>query len=162
MYRFFYIITSDYTGIATTATATLRSKSKEEQSTTNFVHTLEERRAMPKRKREKEDGSKDNVKYKGVQKTKTGRYQAKIRWSQTHPAVHISRLGKIQALGTFDTKEAAQAYDRAAIQAGHPPSFLNFPSSDASISSSTGSNSTSLRGVHSLCSPEGMIFREKI
>ena len=33
----------------------------------------------------------------------------------------------MQSLGTFDTpKEAAQAYDRAAIQAGRPTSKLNF------------------------------------
>ena len=70
---------------------------------------------MPKRKRKKDDGSKNNVKYKGVQKS-VKRFQAKIRID-----------GKQQALGTFDTpKEAAQAYDRAAIQAGRPTSKLNF------------------------------------
>ena len=69
---------------------------------------------MPKRK--KEDGSKDEVKLKGVQKIKSGRFQA-----------YINIDGKMQGLGTFDTpKEAAQAYDRAAIQAGRPTSKLNF------------------------------------
>ena len=76
---------------------------------------------MPKRKfKEKEDdGSKKDVKYKGVQKQvqKHGKkYQARIKID-----------GKTQGLGSFDTsKEAAQAYDRAAIQAGRPISKLNF------------------------------------
>ena len=40
----------------------------------------------------------------------------------------ISIGGKIQCHGTFDTpKEAAQAYDRAVIQAKRPKSHLNFP-----------------------------------
>ena len=70
---------------------------------------------MPKRKRKKEDASKKKVKYQGV--TKRGeRYQAQITVD-----------GKSQGIGTFDTpKEAAQAYDRAAIQAGRPTSKLNF------------------------------------
>ena len=77
---------------------------------------------MPKRKRKKEEdeSSKDKIKdkkiYKGYQKIGSGRYQAKI-----------SIDGKIKGLGTYDTiKEAAQAYDRAAIQAGRPTSKLNF------------------------------------
>ena len=71
---------------------------------------------MPKRKRKKEDGSKDKVKYKGVQKRGEKRYQAYI---------HID--GKRQALGTFDTaKKAARAHDRAAMQTGRPPIKLNF------------------------------------
>ena len=70
---------------------------------------------MPKRKRKKDDGSKCEVKYKGVSK-RGKRYRAKIRID-----------GKMQALGTFDTpKEAAQAHDCAHIQAGHPTSKLNF------------------------------------
>ena len=54
--------------------------------------------------------------YKGVGKQKSGRYQA-----------YIVIDGKKQPLGTFDTsKEAAQAYDFAAIQAGRPTFKLNF------------------------------------
>ena len=71
---------------------------------------------MPKRKRKKEDGSKKKVKYKGVGKQGSGRFQAQIRID-----------GKLQGFGTFDTpKEAAEAFDRAAIQAGRPTSKLNF------------------------------------
>ena len=42
----------------------------------NSARTTHERKeeAMPKRKRKKEDGSKDEKKYMGVQKTKTGRF----------------------------------------------------------------------------------------
>ena len=70
---------------------------------------------MPKRKRKKEDGSKKEVKYKGVTKIRE-RFRAAIRID-----------GNLQYPGTFDTpKEAAQAYDRAAIQAGRPTSTLNF------------------------------------
>ena len=70
---------------------------------------------MPKRKRKKEGGSEKKVKYQGVTKNKK-RFQAYI---------YIDR--KQQGLGTFDTpKEAAEAYDRAAIQAGRPTSKLNF------------------------------------
>jgi hypothetical protein len=71
---------------------------------------------MSKRKRKKEDGTKKDVKYQGVTKTKSGRYLAQIRID-----------GKKHYPGTFDTpKEAAQAYDRAAIQAGRPTHKLNF------------------------------------
>ena len=71
---------------------------------------------MPKRKRKKEDGSKDKVKYKGVYKRGEKRYQAYI---------YIDR--NRQALGTFDTaKQAARAYDCAAMEAGRPPTTLNF------------------------------------
>ena len=70
---------------------------------------------MSKRKRKKEDESKPAVMYKGVYKSGK-RYQARIRID-----------GKVQNLGAFDThKEAAQAYDCAVIQAGHPTSKLNF------------------------------------
>ena len=71
---------------------------------------------MPKRKRKrKEDGSKDDVKFKGV--TKSGRgFLAQI-------FVDYKR----QYLGTFDTRmEAARAYDRAALQAGRSICKLNF------------------------------------
>jgi len=76
---------------------------------------------MPKRKRKnEEDGSKNTskneVKYKGVAKTKSGRYQAYLRID-----------GKQQTLGTFDTaKQAARAYDHAAMQTGKPPTTLNY------------------------------------
>ena len=71
---------------------------------------------MPKRKRKNDDGTKKEKKYKGVQKTKSGRFQAQIKID-----------GKKQALGTFDTaKKAARAYDRAAMQAGRPPTTLNY------------------------------------
>ena len=70
---------------------------------------------MPKRKRKKDGGSKKEVKYQGI--TKSGkRFRAQIRID-----------GKKHYPGTFDTpKEAAQAYDRAAIEAGRPTSKLNF------------------------------------
>ena len=56
------------------------------------------------------------VKFKGVRKTKSGRFEARTKID-----------GKDRQLGTFDTpKEAAQAYDRVAIQAGRPTSKLNF------------------------------------
>ena len=71
---------------------------------------------MPKSKRKKKDRSKKEKKYKGVTKRGNGRFQAKI---------YID--GKTQALGTFDTaKQAARAYDRAAMEAGRPPTKLNY------------------------------------
>ena len=71
---------------------------------------------MPKSKRKKKDGSKKEVKYKGVEKRGNGRFKAKI---------YID--GKHQQLGTFDTaKQAARAYDRAAMEAGRPPTTLNY------------------------------------
>ena len=71
---------------------------------------------MPKRKRNKEDGTKKDVKYKGVYK-RGERFAANIRTDGS----------KIQYLGTYDTaKEAAEVYDLAAIQAGRPTSKLNF------------------------------------
>ena len=90
---------------------------------------------MPKRKRKTEEdgGSKSlnhlaavavatvatmPVKYKGVSKSgkKGKKFYAQIRVD-----------GIMQRLGTYDTsKEAAQAYDLAAIHAGRPRSKLNF------------------------------------
>ena len=70
---------------------------------------------MPKRKRKEEDGSKNEVKFKGVSKS-LKRFRAYTTFD-----------GKTQYHGTFDTsKEAAQAYDLASIQAGRPTSKLNF------------------------------------
>ena len=57
----------------------------------------------------------DGVKYRGVKKDGK-RFQARIRIK-----------GKGQYLGMFDTsKQAARAYDHAAIQAGRPAPKLNF------------------------------------
>ena len=71
---------------------------------------------MPKRKRKQEEGSKEGVKYKGVYKSGK-RFRA---------VIFID--GKHHFPGTFDTpKEAAEAYDLAAIEAGRPTSKLNFP-----------------------------------
>ena len=75
---------------------------------------------MPNRKRKNddgtnEDGTKERMKYQGVVKIGE-RFRASI-WID----------GGTKCIGTFDTpKEAAQAFDRAAIQAGRPTSKLNF------------------------------------
>ena len=70
---------------------------------------------MPKRKRKEDDGTKKEVKYKGVRKSGKKFY------------AQIGIDGTTQGLGTFDTpKEAAQAFDRAAIQTGRATSKLNF------------------------------------
>ena len=98
---------------------------------------------MPKRKRKKEnEGSEKKVKYKGITKTKSGRFVAQIGID-----------GKVQNHGTFDTpKEAAQAYDRAAIQAGRPTSKLNFLDQVPKIykpkNGLYSNNTTGFRGVY--------------
>ena len=97
---------------------------------------------MPKRKRKKDDGSKKDVKYKGVMKN--GKRFTAMIWID----------GKMQGFGTFDTpKEAAQAYDCAAIQAGHPTSKLNFLDQVPKIYKSkkkklASNNTTGFRGVY--------------
>ena len=70
----------------------------------------------PKKKKQK-FGLKNNVKYKGVEKKKGNRFQAYIQ-------IHKKKRG----LGTFGTaKEAAIAFDLAAIQSKRSTSHLNFP-----------------------------------
>ena len=70
---------------------------------------------MPKRKRKNNDGTKKEKKYKGVEK-RGERFRAGIRID-----------GKMHYCGLFDTaKKAARAYDRAAMQAGRPPTTLNY------------------------------------
>ena len=70
---------------------------------------------MPKRKRKKEGGSKKKGKFKGVYKN----------WEKYEGMFMVD--GIKHRTGKFDTrKEAARAYDLAAIQAGRPTSKLNF------------------------------------
>jgi len=109
---------------------------------------------MPKRKRKKEGGSKKEVKYKGVYKKNKERFQARI---------YIE--GKLRGVGTFDTpKEAAQAYDCAAIQAGRPTSKLNFldqvpKSYKPKKKKNRSDNTTGYRGVYK---NKGNSFRAEI
>jgi len=87
----------------------------QQQRHKNAVKLNFERRAMPKRKRKKEDGSKKEVKFKGVKKS-----------GKRFRAVFYIDSKEIN-IGTFDTaKKAARAYDRAAMQAGRPPTKLNY------------------------------------
>ena len=92
-----------------------RTNALKNQIRTTPIAKVKKRTAMPKRKRKKDNGSKKKGKYFGVSKNTKG-FQARI-----------SIDGKQQGIGTFETpKEAAQAYDRAAIQAGRPTFKLNF------------------------------------
>ena len=70
---------------------------------------------MPKSKRNRRSNSASG--YIGVTLTKSKRYCAQIRVG-----------GKMKYRGTYDTaKQAAKAYDAAAIELGRPLSKLNFP-----------------------------------
>ena len=70
--------------------------------------TLETRENMPKSKRERRSNNASG--YTGVSLTKSKRYQAKIKVD-----------GKWDNIGTYDTaKQAAKAYDAAAIELGRP------------------------------------------
>ena len=83
--------------------------------TTRIYPRGKQKSKMPKRKRKNEDGPKKEVKFKGVIKIGE-RFRARITIDDT-----------LQYLGTFDTaKKAARAYDRAAMQAGRPPTTLNY------------------------------------
>ena len=121
----------------------------------------EEEEETSKRKRKKEDGSKSNVKYKGVSKQRSGRFRAQITID-----------GKSIKHGTFDTpKEAAQAYDLAAIQAGRPTSKLNFldevpkdykPKKRKYKKTNFFSNTTGFKGVYKSVYKNGNRFRAAI
>ena len=79
----------------------------------NFLNQIP-KNYKPKKKKLK---STNTIGYRGVSKSKGTRFQAKI---------YID--GKMQYLGTFGTtKEAAIAWDLAAIQAKRLKSDLNFP-----------------------------------
>ena len=70
---------------------------------------------MPKRKRKSRSTNASG--YFGVTLKASKRYKAQIRFN-----------GKMKGLGTYDTaKQAAKAYDAAAIELGRPLSKLNFP-----------------------------------
>ena len=79
-----------------------------------MVHNLD---VEPKRKKQK-IRSTNTIGYKGVCKRETGKFQAQIYLQ-----------GKTEYLGTkFETaKDAALAYDQAAIKAGRKSHTLNFP-----------------------------------
>jgi len=107
---------------------------------------------MPKRKRKDEDGSKKEVKYKGVRK----------QGESFRATIYIDC--KPQNVGTFDTaKEAARAYDRAAMQAGRPPTKLNYQDKvpmnyKPKKKKLSSTNTIGYRGVHK----EGNRFKAQI
>ena len=76
---------------------------------------------MPKRKRQDDDHQQQRTKkYNGVME------RVRVKRSNGFEA-RINIDGKKRYHGTYDTaKEAAEAYDRAAIQAGRPISKLNY------------------------------------
>ena len=77
----------------------------------DMVHNLD---VEPKRKKQK---VRSSTGYRGVQKRPSGKFRASI-----------SIDGKIIRIGQFDTaKEAAVAYDQAAIKKGNKSHTLNFP-----------------------------------
>ena len=89
-------------------------KANRSTSVLNFpdmVHNLD---VEPKSKKQKVQSSTG---YRGVQKRPSGKFRASI-----------SIDGKIIRIGQFDTaKEAAVAYDQAAIKKGNKSHTLNFP-----------------------------------
>ena len=88
-------------------------KANKSTSLLNFpdmVHNLD---VEPKRKKYK----RSSTGYRGVQKTKNGKFSARIDIN-----------GRTKGIGTFETSiKAAVAYDQAAIKAGKKKSTLNFP-----------------------------------
>ena len=99
---------------------------------------------MPKRKRKNDVAFQRSSKYKGVMSDPSGRFQARIYIDRTRP----------QYLGTYDTaKQAARAYDVAAMEAGRPPCKLNFQDKvpmdyKAKKKKLSSRNTIGYRGVH--------------
>ena len=78
-----------------------------------MVHNLD---VEPKRKKQKVR-STNTTGYKGIEKRSNGTFRARIRIDS-----------KTIRIGPFDTaKEAAFAYDQAAIKKGNKSHTLNFP-----------------------------------